>query len=112
MSVIDRPNQRSKWGFPPFVHMHDTAYIYRKVPWKHASVCESIRYDTFMYESSGLLRLLCWCNHFSLRICVQPVWCMPSKLVNGLRVTQPLIVACRTAHGQGSHCHHGGDGSR
>jgi hypothetical protein len=31
LSVTDRPNRCSKWNIPPFVHMHDTAYIYRKV---------------------------------------------------------------------------------
>jgi hypothetical protein len=29
-------------------------------------------------------------SFFFAKICVQPVWCMPSKMVNGLRVTQPL----------------------
>jgi hypothetical protein len=31
LSVTDRPNQCSKWGLPPAVRMHYTAYIYRKV---------------------------------------------------------------------------------
>jgi hypothetical protein len=29
LSVTDRPNQCSKWNIPPFVRMHDTAYVYR-----------------------------------------------------------------------------------
>jgi hypothetical protein len=31
-------------------------------------------------------------SFFFAQICVQPVWCMPSKMVNGLRVTQPLKI--------------------
>jgi hypothetical protein len=30
------------------------------------------------------------------QMCAQPVWCMPSKMVNGLRVTQPLIKELET----------------
>jgi hypothetical protein len=76
MSVIDRPNQCSKWGFPPFVHMHDTAYVTLitayvncKVLWKHACSEHTLGYIYYtVCESSGLFRLL-RCNHFSLRKC-------------------------------------------
>jgi hypothetical protein len=52
----------------------------------------SIRFGyTYVRELRRKLATMLVLSCSFAQICVQPVWCMPSKMVNGLRVTQPLI---------------------
>jgi hypothetical protein len=70
----------------------------------HCMLLSSTNSTSWRYSKYGQPTFRRWftlhAKAFSFaQMCAQPVWCMPSKMVNGLRVTQPLKKSPTCYHG-------------